>query len=97
MRADRGDQGRNICSLSQRENGFWQQTQKNIRQLFNATHSLKTTSMDKHVFYCQGDENETLCSLKDSEEALCKRPSHLGLQEETLWCDQDGKYQMCLF
>lgn len=47
MRADRGDQGSNICSLTQ--GGKWILAAE-AEQLFNTTHSLTTTSMDKHVF-----------------------------------------------
>lgn len=47
MRADRGDQDSNICSVSQ--GGKWILAAE-PEQLCNATHSLTTTSMDKHVF-----------------------------------------------
>lgn len=74
MRADRGDQDSNICSVTQGGKWILAPETEEHRWLFNATHSLTTTSMEKHVFYCQGDENERLCSnslpSKDSEEAL---------------------------
>ncbi len=50
MRADRGDQDSNICSLTQGGKWILATESEEHRQLFNATHSLMTTSMDKHVF-----------------------------------------------
>ncbi len=69
MGADRGDQDGDICSLTQGENGSWQQKQRNIRQLFNATHSLMTTSMDKHVFIVKEMKMRD-CALKKTLKEL---------------------------